>query len=341
MTTESPSESPSPALFFQTATAHIRTAALKTAIELEIFTGIGEGNQTSESLAKRCGASPRGIRMLLDYLTINDFLDKQQQGTYALTTDSGMFLSKQSPAYLGGALDFMLSSPLIEGAKNLTGAVRKGGTVVSEEGTTAPEHPEWVTFARSMAPLMKGPAEWMANWVSQQAPNTRKVLDIAAGHGLFGVEIAKRVSHAEVTAQDWANVLVVAQETAEAVGIGDRYKTLPGNVFDVDLGEGFDLVLLTNFLHHFNVEKCEALLKKIHASMTNSGKVMTLEYIPNEDRVTPPEMAGFGLIMLATTPEGDAYTFSEYQQMFHNAGFSQSEMMDVPASNQRVIITHK
>ncbi len=340
MNTQSLSDSPSPALFFQTATAHIRTAALKTAIELDLFTGIGEGNRTPESLATCCGVSQRGMRMLLDYLTINGFLDKQQ-GYYALTPDSEMFLAKQSSAYLGGALEFMLSSPLIEGVKNLTGAVRKGGTVVSEHGTTAPEHPEWVTFARSMAPLMKGPAEWIANWVRQQAPNPRKILDIAAGHGLFGVEIAKKVSHAEVTAQDWVNVLVVAQETAGAAGMGDRYKTLPGNVFDVDLGQGFDLVLLTNFLHHFNVETCEVLLKKVHTSLANGGKVMTLEYIPNEDRVTPPEMAGFGLIMLTTTPEGDAYTFSEYQQMFHNAGFRQSEMVDVPASNQRVIITQK
>ena len=198
MSAEAQPDGPSPALFFQTATAHIRTAALKTAIELDVFTGLGEGNRTPESLADRCGVSPRGIRMLLDYLTINGFVEKQQ-GIYGLTIDSEVFLTKSSPAYLGGALEFMLSPPLIEGAKNLTGAVRKGGTVVSEEGTTAPEHPEWVTFARSMAPLMKGPAEWIANWVSQQVPTARKVLDIAAGHGLFGVEIAKKISHAEKT----------------------------------------------------------------------------------------------------------------------------------------------
>ncbi len=340
MSSESQSNGPSPALFFQTATAHIRTAALKTAIDLDVFTAVGDENRTSESVAKCCGVPQRGMRMLLDYLTINGFLDKQQ-GAYTLTADSGVFLSKSSPAYLGGALEFMLSSPLIEGAKNLTGAVRKGGTVVSEEGTTAAEHPEWVTFARSMAPLMKGPAGWIANWVHQQASSTRKVLDIAAGHGLFGVEIAKKMPHVEVTAQDWSNVLAVAQETAEAAGISERYKILPGNVFDVDLGKGFDVVLLTNFLHHFDKETCEALLKKIHAAMADDGTVITLEYLPNEDRVTPPDMAEFCLIMLATTPAGDAYTFSEYQGMFENAGFNQNEVMDVPASNQRVIITSK
>ncbi len=339
---EAPSQpaGPSPALFFQTVNAHQRTEVLRTAIELEIFTAIAEGMKTPASLAKRCGASERGVRMLADSLTVAGFLNKQNS-EYSLTPDSELFLDKRSPAYLGGTMNFMLSPPLIEGFKNLTGAVKKGGTVVSDEGTTQAEHPEWVTFARSMAPMMKGPADWIANWVSQQSPHARKVLDVAASHGIFGVEIAKKVHHAEITALDWANVLTVAQENAEAAGIKDRFHTLPGSAFAVDLGQGFDLVLLPNFLHHFDVPTCETFLKKVHACLNTDGQVITLEFVPNEDRVSPPAMADFGLIMLATTPAGDAYTFSQYDRMFRNAGFNKSEMHDVPASNQRAIITQK
>ena len=340
MATTSEPEGPSPALFFQTVNAHQRTEILKTAIEVEIFTAIAEGNRTPKTIAQRCKASERGVRMLADSLTVAGFLNKDNS-EYTLTPDSAVFLDKRSPAYLGASMEFMLSSPLIDGFKNLAAAVRKGGTVVGDEGTVAPEHPEWVTFARSMVPLMKGPSEWIANWVVQYAPNTRKVLDVAAGHGIFGVEVAKKISHAEVTALDWANVLTVAQENAEGAGVQDRYSTLPGNAFELDLGQGYDLVLLTNFLHHFDVATCETFLKKVYACLKKEGTVITLEFVPNEDRVSPPTMADFGLIMLATTPAGDAYTFSEYDRMFRHAGFSQSEMHDVPASNQRAIITQK
>jgi hypothetical protein len=340
METPSQLEGPSPALFFQTVNAHQRTEVLRTAIELEIFTAIAEGMRTPGALAKRCGASERGVRMLADSLTVAGFLNKEN-AEYTLTPDSSLFLDKRSPAYLGATMDFMLSTPLLEGFKKLTGAVRKGGTVVSDEGTTEAEHPEWVTFARSMVPMMKGPAEWIANWVSQNAPHTRNVLDVAASHGIFGVEIAKKVSQAEITALDWANVLTVAQENAKAAGIKDRFHTLPGSAFEVDLGHGFDLVLLPNFLHHFDVATCEAFLKKVHACLNKEGQVITLEFVPNEDRVSPPAMADFGLIMLATTPSGDAYTFSEYDRMFRNAGFNKSDMHDVPRSNQRAIITQK
>ena len=340
MTTTSEPEGPSPALFFQTVNAHQQTEMLKTAIELEIFTAIAEGNQTPKTIAQRCQASERGVRILADSLTVAGFLNKEKSD-YTLTPDSALFLDKRSPAYLGAAMEFMLSSPLIDGFKKLTDAVRKGGTVVEEEGTVAPEHPEWVTFARSMVPLMKGPSEWIANWVGQHAPNTRKVLDVAAGHGIFGVEIAKKISHAEVTALDWANVLTVAEENAKAAGIEDRFSTLPGNAFEVNLGQNYDLVLLTNFLHHFDRATCETFLQKVHGCLNNDGRVITLEFVPNEDRISPPTMADFSLIMLATTPAGDAYTFSEYDRMFRHAGFSESEMHDVPASNQRAIITQK
>ena len=90
-------------------------------------------------------------------------------------------------------------------------------------------------------------AEWIANWVSQNASSTRKVLDVAASHGIFGVEIAKRVPQAQITALDWANVLTVAQETAEAAGIKDRYRTLPGSAFERSIEELSARLAFVNF----------------------------------------------------------------------------------------------
>src|SRR5215211_7969809 len=98
----SAAQQPSPQLFFQTVNAHQRTEALKTGVELEVFTAIGEGNTTAAQIAKRCQASERGTRILCDFLTIIGMLTKQGN-QYALTLDSATFLDKRSPAYLGGA----------------------------------------------------------------------------------------------------------------------------------------------------------------------------------------------------------------------------------------------
>lgn len=331
---------PTPALFFDTANAYQRTEALKSAVELNLFTTIGEGRTNTSEIARACGASERGVRILCDYLVIHGLLTKQDSD-YGLTDDSAMFLDKRSPAYLGGALEFLLTPMLADNFKHLTKAVIKGGTVTSEEGMTVAENPAWVKFARAMAPLMAMPAQLMAQLVDPKAAGGLKILDIAAGHGLYGLAFATRNLQAEVTALDWSNVLEVAKENAQAVGVADRYQTISGSAFDVDYGTGYDLVLLTNFLHHFDAATCERLLRKVHGSLSAGGRAVILEFVPNADRVSPPQAAAFSMVMLGSTPAGDAYTFSELAEMCRNADFARNELHELPPTMQRVVITHK
>src|SRR5438093_1150020 len=169
---------------FQGFTAYQLSAALKGAIELDLFSAIAEGNATAEALATRCQASTRGVRILCDYLAAVGFLHKTD-GRYTLDPESGPLLDRRSPLYVGSAI---------------------------------------------------------------------------------------------------------------------RFRTVPGSAFTVDYGRDYDLVLLTNFLHHFDEEACVAVLRKVHAALRPGGRAVTVEMIPDENRVTPPEAATFALVMLAGTP---------------------------------------
>jgi len=329
---------PSPALLFDTFNAYQRTQAIKTAIELEVFTAIAEGNTTAKSIAAECGASERGMRILCDFLTISGFLIKQDHN-YSLTPDSAMFLDQRSPAYMGAVSQFILSPHITDNFDRLTEAVRNGGCV--SDSALEPDHPMWVEFARAMAPMMAMPAQLMAQLVDPGEDKKLRILDIAAGHGLYGIAFARQNPHAEVTALDWPNVLQVARENAEAAGVSDRYQTKPGSAFDVDYGTGYDLVLLTNFLHHFDKKTCEMLARKVHGALAEGGRAATLEFVPNDDRITPPQAAAFSMQMLGGTPSGDAYTFADLEEVFQNAGFQRSELHELPPSIERVVISHK
>jgi len=336
----STAQQPSPQLFFQTINAHQRTEALKAAIELEVFTAIAEGNTTVAQIAQRAGASEKGVRVLCDFLTIHGMLTKQGD-QYGLTLDSATFLDKRSPAYLGSAVEFLCSPALVEGTKRMAEAVRKGGTAMDEEGTVSEENPIWVQFARSMGALMFLPSQLIPKLVDPNPDRKLRILDIAAGHGLFGIGFAKNNPQAEITAVDWKPVLEVAKENAEKAGVADRYNTIAGSAFEVEFGSGYDLVLLTNFLHHFDPPTNEKLLRKVHDALADGGRAVTLEFVPNDDRVSPPESAGFSMMMLTGTPSGDAYTFAELERMFTNAGFSRSTIHPLPPTFQQVVISEK
>ncbi len=331
---------PSPALFFDTINAFQRTEVLRTAIELDLFTQLASGKNTVTALAEACQASPRGIRILADSLTIIGFLNKVGD-QYELTADSAVFLTRKSPAYLGGILDFLLTPEIQECFSQLTTAVRRGGTAVSDEGTVSYDNPVWVAFARAMVPMMQMPAQLLANLLGGDPQQPLRVLDVAAGHGLFGITVAQRYPHAKITALDWPNVLAVATENAQRHGVADRHSLRAGSAFDIDWGGQYDVVLLTNFLHHFDLPTCQQLAAKTFAALAPGGRAVTLEFIPAADRITPAPTAGFALTMLATTGHGDAYTFAEYESVFRNVGFTRNEFHPLPPTNQQAIVSYK
>jgi 2-polyprenyl-3-methyl-5-hydroxy-6-metoxy-1,4-benzoquinol methylase len=331
---------PTPALFFDTVNAYQRTEALRAAVELDFFTTVGSGKETAEEIATACQAAPRGVRILADYLTIVGFLRKEGD-RYTLTPDAATFLDRRSPAYLGGAMDFLLTSQLRDYFRELPAAVRRGGTADAGGGTVSHDNPVWVEFARAMAPVMRMPAQLLAGLVGGDKQQPLRVLDVAAGHGLFGITVARQYPRARVAMLDWPNVLAVAAENARHAGVADRVEPRPGSAFDADWGGPYDLVLLTNFLHHFDAPTCELLARKAHAALAPGGRALTLEFIPGEDRVSPPATATFALTMLATTAGGDAYTFAEYEGIFARAGFRRSEFHPLPPTTQQAVVSFK
>jgi ubiquinone/menaquinone biosynthesis C-methylase UbiE len=328
---------PNPDMIFDTLNAYQQTAALRAAIALDVFTKIGEGTDTSPALAKRCDATERGIRILCDYLVVHGFLTKHND-CYALTDDSATFLDQRSPACIASAAGFLTLPVTINAYHDLARTIRTGQPGMGEgEGSISQENPIWVEFARSMAPMVIPSAEEIAQILDASAGKRWKVLDLASGHGMFGITLAKRNPNAEIFAQDWAPVLAVAAENARAAGVEARHHSIPGSAFEVEYGAGYDIVLITNFLHHFDAATNEKLLRKVRASLAPSGIVATLDFIPNEDRVSPPRAAGFGMMMLGMTPAGDAYTFSEYERMFRNAGFRSNELRPLQSGHSLIL----
>jgi 2-polyprenyl-3-methyl-5-hydroxy-6-metoxy-1,4-benzoquinol methylase len=330
----------SPERIFTTLFAYQQTFALKAAIELDLFTAIGEGANDPALLAKRCQSSERGMRMLADYMTVQEFLRKEN-GKYLLTHESAVFLDRRSPACMGSMANFLANEDNVHRFSLLAESVRKGGTAIDEGDTSKPMDGRWVNFAQSMAPMATPMAGILSQMVNGSADKPMRVLDIAAGHGMYGITVAKNNPNVHVMAMDWPAVLEVAKENAKAAGVAERFSILPGSAFDADLGEGYDYVFLTNFLHHFDIPTNETLLRRFYAALKPGGKALTVDFVPNADRVSPPMAARFSLVMLANTDAGDAYTFAEYDKMFRAVGFKSCSLHPVPDLPQQIVEAEK
>jgi ubiquinone/menaquinone biosynthesis C-methylase UbiE len=305
---------------------------MQAAVDIGLFSAIAAGKSTAPAIAAACKASPKGVRVLCDYWCVEGLLLKTGDA-YRLTPEAGAFLDRASPAYLGGVMGF-LNGPIKPFFERLTQAVRHGGCPNS--GTVEAEYDGWIDFAEQMGAMMFPAAQAIARLLGKVSG---QVLDVAAGHGLFGIVLAQANPGVRVTALDWPKVLDVARKHATGMGVGDRYTTIPGDAFTVDLQGPYDVILLTNLLHHFSPEKCPALLKRLRAALRPGGRLVTLEFVPNEDRVSPPMSATFPLVMLATTADGDAYTFAEIDRMLRAAGFASNKLHQPQDSPQQIIVS--
>jgi precorrin-6B methylase 2 len=332
---------PNPVQIFSTIQGYQRAFALKAAVDINLFTAIAKGSRTAGELAQKCNAAERGVRILSDAMVVMGFLTKDGSN-YSLTPDTAFFLDSRSPGYLGLALTFLLHPTQLASFEHLGQAVRKGGSP-EEHSTLAPDDPIWIEFARGMAPMMVPAAQAIAALLAGELSSrpSAKILDIAASHGLFGITVAQRLSKAHIYALDWANVLEVARENATKQGLADRYHLLPGSAFDVDYGTGFDAILITNLLHHFEPAANEKMLKKAYNALNPGGQVIILEFVPNDDRVSPPVPALFSLTMLGNTPQGDAYTLAEYATMCRNAGLETPRLIALEPMPQSLVVARK
>lgn len=263
-----------------------RSLALRTAIEMDLFTHIGAGLDNIPALAAVCHASERGLRVLCDHLTIHRHLAKHG-ARYSLSLHARLYLTPVSPAYLGSAVKFLADDSTVAAFCRLRGTITRG---------TAPRaKPDWIKYARSMAPLTQPIAEFVAGALKLKSDAPLEVLDIAAGHGFYGLAIAAKHPTAEVFALDSRAVLRSAQANARRVGLAERYHPIPGNAFKTDFRGPYDLVLAANFAHHLDEAANIRLFRKTRAALKPSGKIVVIDFVPNADRVSPSPDASFAL----------------------------------------------
>lgn len=328
-----------PEHIFEFMTGYMKTHAIKAAIDLDLFTQVDGGAKSATEIASATQSSERGVRILCDYLTVHG-LPEKTEGRYRCMPESSFFLSKQSKAYLGGSIHFLGSSLLRHNFEDLTASVQRGGNPNAQTNALAPEHPMWIEFANGMRNMMMPPATAIAELVGGDG-REMTVLDVAAGHGIFGVMVAARNPEARVTALDWANVLTVARGNAAAFGVADRWQALAGDAMSVDLGGSYDAILVTNFIHHLDRPACVAFYRRMASALKPNGAIYTLEFVPNDDRITPRTAATFPLVMLGTTPGGDAYTFAEIESITKDVGLLSNRMIDIEQSPQRLVISSR
>jgi ubiquinone/menaquinone biosynthesis C-methylase UbiE len=315
------------------------TMIMEAAVENRVFDLLDSGPKTIEQVAEQAGTSLRGTRVLMNALAGMGLLVRNGN-EFGLASDTATFLVSSKPGYLGGIAAHMSRDLMPRWAK-LPEIVKTGK---SPEGVDHQENGAkfFEGFVEAIFPMSYPAARALAKSLGlSSATSPVKVLDLAAGSGVWGIALAQESPQVRITAVDWPGVLNVTKRVAERNGVGDRLTTIPGDLHGANFGTGYQVATLGHILHSEGERHSRELLKKTYNALAPGGTIAIAEFLVDDDRTGPPMPLIFAVNMLVATDEGDTFSTQEISRWLREAGFENVRTLDAPGPSPLILADRK
>jgi ubiquinone/menaquinone biosynthesis C-methylase UbiE len=310
---------------------------LEAALNHRVFDLLDLGPQSARDLAAQSGASVRGLTAILNALVGLEFLAKKGD-RYALTPESTAFLVSTKPGYHGGFFRHVIRQ-ILPSWMQLTESVRSGRPAIAGNQKRQGQK-FFAEFVEGIFPLSYKAAQVLGEHLGiPKATSPVSVLDIGAGSGVWGIALAQQSPRVTVRAVDWPDVLKVTNKLARRHGVGDRLRTVAGDLLEAQFGSGHQVATIGHILHSEGRDRSRRLLRKTFRALAPGGTIVISEFVPNDDRTGPPGPLIFAVNMLLHTEVGDTFTFAEMADWLREAGFAKPRLLEAPAPSPLVLAT--
>jgi ubiquinone/menaquinone biosynthesis C-methylase UbiE len=327
-----------PERIYQFAFGYAPPLILEAAIRHHVFDVLDKGPKKLGEIGAATGASERGLAAILNALAGMDFLAKDGQGSYSLTPESATFLVSTKPEFQGGLIRHT-SEDLLPRWLNLNEVVATGLPVaaVNQQGAGSEFFEQFVS---DIFPMSYHVAQELARHLELSgADGPVRVLDLAAGSGVWGIALAQSSERVRVTAVDWPGVLPITRDTVELFGLTDRFSFAEGDLFEAKFGSGHNVATLGHILHSEGIERSKALLKKSFAALASGGTIVIAEFLVNAERTGPLNGLFFAVNMLVNTDRGDTFSFEEISDWLSEAGFIDARTIHTHGPSPLILAT--
>jgi ubiquinone/menaquinone biosynthesis C-methylase UbiE len=337
MTTPAPA-TVTPERILQFAWGYVPPLILEAAIRHRVFDVLDSGAKTAGDVSKETGASERGLTAIMNALVGLDFLAKDGRGAYSLTLESAAFLVSTKPAFQGGLIRHC-SEHLIPKWLRLNDIVATGRPVqaVNQEEQGAGFFQD---FVNDIFPMSYPSAQNLAQHLNGNGDaGGVRVLDLAAGSGVWGIALAQSSDEVRVTSVDWPEVIPVTRKTVSRFGLAERFSFIEGDLMQADFGTGHTVAILGHILHSEGRERSRRLLEKTFQALDSGGTIAIAEFLVNADRTGPLNGLFFAVNMLVNTDTGDTYSFEEISGWLAEAGFVHARTLESPGPSPLILAT--
>jgi ubiquinone/menaquinone biosynthesis C-methylase UbiE len=311
---------------------------ISAAVNNKVFDTLQRGPKTIEQVTKETGGSARGLRAIMDALVGLELLKKDRRSRYSLTPESHAFLISEKPGTLAGFFGSILPV-MISRWLRLTDVVRDGRPAVAvnqeSEGTEF-----FSQLVETIIPMSYPSAQRLGDHLKiAKAKDPVRVLDVAAGSGIWGIALTQKSPQIRVTAVDWPGMIPTTQRITEKFGVRHRFDFIEGDLLEANFGSGYGLATLGHILHSEGEKRGRQLLKKTFRVLKSGGIIAIAEWLVNDDRTKPLPSLMFSVQMLVNTERGGTFSFNEIKEWLEDAGFKQVRKLEAPGPSPLILAT--
>ncbi|MCW5829792.1 MAG: methyltransferase [Deltaproteobacteria bacterium] len=323
-----------PSHILQTGFGFWPARTLLSAVELELFTKLGDEALTAPELGKRLGLHPRGFHDFFDSLVALGLLSRDGDGEssrYKNTPQTAHFLDKKKAEnYVGGILE-MAGARLYRFWGDLTEALRTGkpqneikhtGAPMFEELYRSPERLE--QFMSAMAGISRG--NFQALMEKFDFSPYKTLCDVGGATGLLSILAARHHPHLECLSFDLPVVQPIATRHIEKAGVAGRVKAVAGDFFKEGLPKT-DVITMGMILHDWNLEGKMRLIRLAHDALPEGGAFIAIENLIDDARRENAFGLGMSLNMLIEFGDAFDYTGADFSRWCREAGFRRTEVL--------------
>jgi SAM-dependent methyltransferase len=311
---------------------HKQSAALRAAVELDLFTGISNGAVNFKGIAAATGITELNAQRLVVACAAVGLLEKDDNG-YKNAPDVERFLVKDKPTYVGPWLLF--ASRDFEDWKNLGEYLRSDepprilGMYGSLTEEMAREYHE-ATYSVGL-----GAGFLFSKNVDMSRRNL--ILDLGGGSGAYCIAAIQRYPQLKAIVMDFEPVTRITREIAAQWGLEEKISTLAGDFTADPFPQGVDVIIQASNLPQYNGKGLESVMKKGFDALVPGGEYHIVgETVTDEkDGTLGPALWGLHEALFGSL--GRAHSEGEVISYLRNAGFEEISVNEfIPGSLTRI-----